>query len=35
VDLIIPIGHPSSPPRSVKAPEQANLVYHNQYGVLL
>lgn len=35
VDLIIPIGHPSSPSKSVKASEKANLVYHNQYGVLL
>lgn len=35
VDLIIPVGHPSSAPKSVRAPEKANLVYHNQYGVLL
>jgi nitroreductase len=35
VDLIIPIGHPPSPPKSVKASEKANLVYHNRYGTFL
>ena len=34
VDLILPIGHPSSTAKSVKASEKANLVYHNLYGVL-
>jgi albonoursin synthase len=34
VDLILPIGHPSSTARSVKASEKANVVYHNQYGTL-
>jgi len=35
VDVIIPVGHPPSPPKSVKAPKKANLVYHNQYGAFL
>ena len=35
VDIIIPVGHPPSPPKSVKAPKKANLVYHNQYGAFL
>lgn len=35
VDLIIPIGHPASPPKSVRVSKKANLVYHNQYGDLL
>jgi nitroreductase len=35
VDLILPIGHPASTAKSVKASEKANLVYRNQYGVPL
>ena len=33
VDLIIPIGTPSAPVKSVKALASANIAYHNQYGV--
>jgi nitroreductase len=32
VDLIIPLGTPASPVKSVKAPASANRAYHNQYG---
>jgi nitroreductase len=35
VDLLIPIGHPLGSPKSVKASEKANVVHHNQYGVML
>ena len=34
VDLIIPIGTPSAPVKSVKAPATGNIAYHNQYGAL-
>lgn len=34
VDVIIPLGLPAGPVRSVKAPASANLCYHNQFGKL-
>lgn len=34
VDLIIPIGHPKEGARSSKARKGANVVFHNQYGVI-
>jgi len=32
VDLIIPVGFPAGPIRSMKAPREANQVYRNQFG---
>ena len=32
VDMIIPIGHPATPPKSVKASKQGSTVYHNRFG---
>jgi nitroreductase len=33
VDLIIPIGFPSQPPKSVKKHPDANMAFRNQFGV--
>ena len=34
VDLIIPLGRPLEPVRSVKALPSANICYHNQFGTI-